>query len=369
MNKEILINHINENVLGKIQIPYIDVVAYKGYEEVFRYGASKKGDYTGKEDLLMFSCTKPLTVACAMKLIEDGKLSLDQKLEDIIPAFKQSFMLDETGNKIPTPVKITVKHLLTMTAGFTYGKEYDEVAFNEPIKKGRETLSIVEAFAKVPLNFCPGTKFRYSLCHDVLGAVIEVVSGKKFSEFMKETIFDKLGMEKSYFSPRANENVADFYWNYEQDGIKPLVKVVPHIYCDGYESGGAGLVSTVEDYAKFALAMANDGKGENGAQILKPETIKDIYSPVLASISVNNGFTCVQGKDYGYGLGVRTRIRETEWGLPKGEFGWDGAAGSYLMVDPVNKVTVVVGMHIRNWTPIFSGEHLKIVELIYKHIL
>ena len=125
----------------------------------------------------------------------------------------------------------------------------------------------------------------------------------------------------------------------------------------------------MEDYAKFALAMANDGKGENGAQILKPETIKDIYSPVLASISVNNGFTCVQGKDYGYGLGVRTRIRETEWGLPKGEFGWDGAAGSYLMVDPVNKVTVVVGMHIRNWTPIFSGEHLKIVELIYKHIL
>ena len=369
MNKEILINHINENVLGKIQIPYIDVVAYKDYEEVFRYGASKKGDYTGKEELLMFSCTKPLTVACAMKLIEDGKLSLEQKVEEILPAYKNVFTLNDNNEKIAPTVTMTVKHLLTMTAGLTYGKEYEEVITGLNIEKGKETLEIVNAFAQVPLKSCPGEKFRYSYCHDVLGAVIEVVSGKKFSEFMKETIFDKLGMEKTYFSPRANENVADFYWNYEQDGIKPLVKVVPHIFCDGYESGGAGLVSTVEDYAKFALAMANGGLGANGVRILKEETVKDIYSPVLASISVNNGFTCVQGKDYGYGLGVRTRIRETEWGLPKGEFGWDGAAGSYLMVDPVNKVTVVVGMHIRNWTPIFSGEHLKIVELIYKHIL
>ena len=369
MGKEVVINHINENVLGKINIPYFDVAVFKGSKEVFRYGASKKGDYTGKENLFMFSCTKPLTVACAMKLIEDGKLSLEDKLEDIIPAYKNQCVLNEKGEKVAPDVRITVKHLLTMTAGFTYGKEYDEVAFNTPIEKGRETLSIVEAFAQVPLNFCPGTKFRYSLCHDVLGAVIEVVSGKKFSEYMKETIFDKLGMDKTYFSPRANEKVADLFWNYEEDGIKPLVKVVPHIYCDGYESGGAGLVSTVEDYSKFAIAMANGGTGVNGVQILKPETVKDIYSPVLASISVNNGFTCVQGKDYGYGLGVRTRIRETEWGLPLGEFGWDGAAGSYLMVDPVNNVSVVVGMHIRNWTPIFSGEHLKVVELVYKNVL
>ena len=86
----------------------------------------------------------------------------------------------------------------------------------------------------------------------------------------------------------------------------------------------------------------------------------------VKNISVQNTFTCVQGEDYGYGLGVRVRQSPTAWGLPVGEFGWDGAAGSYVMVDPERKISVFIGMHVRNWPEVFTGKHLEIVEAIYK---
>lgn len=113
-----------------------------------------------------------------------------------------------------------------------------------------------------------------------------------------------------------------------------------------YESGGAGLVFTVEDYIRFADALACGGISANGYQVVKEETLQKLVSKQFKTISVNNGFTCVQGEDYGYGLGGRVRGKTTEWGLNKGEFGWDGAAGAYVMVDPEKKVSVFIGMHL-----------------------
>ena len=167
MKENIIIDHIHQNVLGKINIPYIDVVVHKGHKEIFRYGASQKGDYTGKENLFMFSCTKPLTVACAMKLIEDGKLSLTDNVEDIIPSFKNIYMLNDKGEKITPPVKMTVKNLLTMTGGVTYSQDYFKVAETVEYNENNATEKIVDSFVKVPLAFCPGERFQYSFCHDI----------------------------------------------------------------------------------------------------------------------------------------------------------------------------------------------------------
>ena len=111
--------------------------------------------------------------------------------------------------------------------------------------------------------------------------------------------------------------------------------------------------------------MGNGGKSPDGYQLLKPETIARMASEEISFRDVHKQFTCVQGTDYSYGLGVRVRMQDTPWGLQKGEYGWDGAAGSYLMVDPNKNISVVMGMHVCGWPTIFRNQHLAIVEQIY----
>jgi CubicO group peptidase (beta-lactamase class C family) len=116
----------------------------------------------------------------------------------------------------------------------------------------------------------------------------------------------------------------------------------------------------------FAEALACGGVGKNGYQVIKKETLALLCTEQFKGLSLNNGYTCIQGDDYNYGLGVRVRSRDTEWGLEKGEFGWDGAAGSYLMVDPKQEISVFIGMNVLNWPAVFIGKHLQIVEHLYK---
>ena len=100
--------------------------------------------------------------------------------------------------------------------------------------------------------------------------------------------------------------------------------------------------------------------------MLREETVEKIRSIQVQGVSFQNSFTCVQGDEYGYGLGVRVRKKPTSWGLAEGEFGWDGAAGSYVMIDPQRQVSVFIGMHVRNWPEVFTEKHLQIVESIYQ---
>ena len=100
--------------------------------------------------------------------------------------------------------------------------------------------------------------------------------------------------------------------------------------------------------------------------MIKKETLDLLCSKHFEGLDLNNGFTCVQGDDYNYGLGVRIRSKDTDWGLRAGEFGWDGAAGSYVMVDPNQEISVFIGMNLLNWPAVFAGKHLQIVEQLYK---
>ena len=136
---------------------------------------------------------------------------------------------------------------------------------------------------------------------------------------------------------------------------------------DSYISGGAGMVTTLTDYAKLIKALANGGVGENGHRVLSQDTIKAISSPVLSHSFVMADFNW-QGDDYGYGLGVRVREKDTDWGLQKGEFGWDGAAGSFWLVDPQRNVSIVLGMNILSWERKHMGIHMQIVEMIYREL-
>ena len=359
-------NYIDALVKNK-GIPYIDIGVMKKGFPVFRYlSGDGREEVNGKEKLLIFSATKPMTVVLAMRLIEEGKMKLEDKVSTFLPEYESVYLLNEKGEKVAPKKDITILHLLTMTAGLTY--DYKSYPIEEKVKSlggNASTREIVSCFVEKPLAFEPGSDRRYSLCHDVLGAVIEVVSGKKLGEYLDEVIVKPLGLKHTGFF--GYDKTANLY---ESKGAK-IEKTERDLwfkFSKDYQSGGAGLVSCVDDYLIFASALANNGE-INGYRLLKEETISEIKKERLKAFNVENKFTCVQGSDYGYGLGVRTRNVKTDWGLPKEEFGWDGAAGSYLLVDTKNNISIFMGMHVINWPEIFKGEHLKIVEQIYSEIL
>lgn len=361
MNAKKTRNYIDKLIAEK-GIPYIDFSMSVGQKEVFRYCASKDGSATGKEQLWLFSATKPMTVSVAMRLVEEGRLSLDDEVEKYLPAFANTHLADGT----PTKNKMTIRHLFTMSAGLSYAILPEPYA--SLIAQAGENATAVDVFnqlAKAPLLFEPGERFEYSLCHDALAAVVEVVTGKRFSEYMDEVLFQPLGMSRTGFHIEEQAEIAPCYFA-EGEKLVDYSNGNFLVFTRNYDSGGAGVIGCVEDYAKFGRMLACEGVTENGDRVLKAESVKQLRTCQYDNLQLQNTFTCVQGEDYGYGLGVRVRKIATEWGLPEGEFGWDGAAGTYLMVDPVNQISIVIGMHIRNWPNVFTGEHLQLVRCAYE---
>jgi len=352
-----------ERLVKEKKIPYMDILVQREHEPILRHFISLNGQATGKERLFLYSATKPMTVACALSLIEEGRLSLDDEVSKYLPAYANTFL--EGG--APTKNKMTVRHLFTMSGGLSYNVNTPAVQKLLKETDGKaDTVSLVQAFVKEPLLFEPGERFEYSLCHDVLAAVVEVVAKKRFSEVMQERVFSPLGMSNTGFH---TQNDAPMERQYLADKSGKIVEMECEnflVLSETYDSGGAGAIGCVEDYAKFADAMACGGVGANGARILKEETVALMRSNTQGSAGVESTFTCVQGELYGYGLGVRTRKYATDWGLPVGEFGWDGAAGMYLLADPEHKISVVVGMHVRGWPYVINGEHLRLTQCAYE---
>ncbi len=353
-----------EQLRQETGISYIDVICKKKHETIFRYTSGE--GVTGKELLHMYSCSKVLTAVAALRLVEEGKLSLEDKVYTYLPEIEKAFVLEENGERRIVGQDMTIRHLFTMTAGFTYNLATEPIQQLVKESNGQAVLrDFIPKFVETPLSFVAGEKFQYSLCHDVLAAVVEVVTGKRFSRYIKETIFEPLGMHNSYFD-NSEEGVFEMYAASVEGDVSLHKDGKLLMPTKSYESGGAGLASTVEDYSLFAEALACGGVGKNGYQVIKKETLALLCTEQFKGLSLNNGYTCIQGDDYNYGLGVRVRSRDTEWGLEKGEFGWDGAAGSYLMVDPKREISVFIGMNVLNWPAVFIGKHLQIVEQLYK---
>lgn len=256
-----------------------------------------------------------------------------------------------------------------MTAGFDYNLNSESVKKYQKETEGKfPTRMIAKALSEQPLGFEPGTRWNYSLCHDVLGAFIEVVSGMKFSEYLKKNIFEPLGMNDTGFE--RNEKIysqmfPQYLFDNETQKANEIGKEASNfVLGTEYESGGAGLISTADDYIKFADALANGGVGKDGIRILSPRTI-DLMRENRLSESVIKDFNWVQLAGYGYGLGVRTMMNRGKGGAigQVGEFGWGGAAGAYVMIDPDNNISVFYGQHMLNNLEPFI--HPRIRNLVY----
>ncbi|MBO9695489.1 MAG: beta-lactamase family protein [Sphingopyxis sp.] len=297
----------------------------------------------------LYSMTKPVTGIAAMMLIEDGKLTLDQPIADILPAFANMKVQNTPDGSItdvrPAKGPVTVRQLITHTAGLGYGiiqKGPIRDAYNrEGIYGGQVSRLPIPGFpntppapnlaafadrlATLPLVYEPGTRWSYSVGLDLMGRVIEVVSGQAFDAFLKARIFDPLGMTSTGFRVAAGD-VARFASNYAPVGgaLLPIDPATSSIYLDAppIPYGGGGLVSSARDYDRFLAMLLGEGK-TGDVRLLKPETARLAMSNLIAD-SVDRKGTFIDGQ--GFGAGGRVSLPTSPGGA--GIFGWAGAAGT-----------------------------------------
>ncbi|RXI96332.1 class A beta-lactamase-related serine hydrolase [Anaerobacillus alkaliphilus] len=321
----------------------------------------------------IFSMTKIVTCTAALMLYERGLFLLDDPLEEYLPEFKnaQVYRRDKEGGIYTTPSTrpILIKDLFTMTSGLTYGGRNDETEIQ--VQKvlasgeGMTLRNMSKTLASIPLAFDPGTEWRYSFSHDVLGALIEVVSGKTLGQFFKDEIFDPLDMKDTFHRiPQDRVERLCSLYNYTTSGLtKNIAFDRDHQSDASFEGGGSGLLSTIGDYSKFAHMLANGGE-LNGVRILGKNTIQLMATNHLSSEQLTNyNWPFLSG--YGYGLGVRVMMDPTVAGINStlGEFGWCGLAGTWVLIDTKEKLSAV---YMQQMMPNFEAYHQpRIRNVIY----
>lgn len=320
------------------------------YKKHFGYSDREQGKkFEGGELFRLFSLTKPITATAAMLLLERGKIELRYPLKWFLPTFENPQVLDEKGLR-PADRDITLGDLLTMTSGISYpGGEYAAAKMGEiwgrqsdAYEKGGKQLStrdFVLEMGKAPLAFTPGAKWEYGASADVMGAVIETVSGMKLSEFYKKEIFEPLGMtDTGFYIPEEKYSRLAKPYVQSPDGN---VHYTNHDLCitdykcpPAFESGGAGLVSTIDDYAKFVKMLANHGS-LNGTRILGRKTVEFMSSDCLTDAQRNSTqWDSMIGQGYGNFMRVLHSPAAAGFNGTKGEYGWDGMLGCYFCIDP-----------------------------------
>lgn len=313
----------------------------------------KKKEITPDTIYRIYSMTKVITCAAALMLYEKGLYLLNDPLEEYLTEFKnpQVYRYNEYGAKSlsPTESPIRIKDLFTMSSGLTYGGDGTETerltrTLMENAAATTDMQALSKALASVPLAFDPGTHWKYGTSHDVLAALIEVLSGQTFGEFLQKEIFDPLGMTDTSFRIPDNkrDRLCTMYDRAEDGTLTPNIRMDAR-YQPGsrHESGGGGLLSTIGDYSRFGQLLAKGGELD-GVRILSPKTVQLMATNHL-SPQQHKDFNWSQMSGYGYGLGVRVMIDPAAGGINGsiGEFGWAGLAGSYLLIDPKEELSVV----------------------------
>lgn len=368
-----------------------DCIILKAHRVVYRHIVGN-ADYSDTVPLTennlhdVFSASKVLTMIGVMQLAEQGKISLEDELGSFLPEYadmrviqdfdltdfvsKAKFIFGWSGEKettVPAVNKIKIRHLMSMTSGMTY--QFHSPAVVRLLKDHPDagTREIVRAWASDPLMFEPDTRYAYSRAHDVLGAVIETVSGMRFGEYMRKNVFEACGAKELYYQiPESEKDRLTALYSVDfKTGKKEEAKVNLCRITDQFESGGGGISCTVEDYAKVLDALANDGIAANGNRILTSASIREMSTNRLNDQQLKDFH--IGGKlEYGYGLGVRTLIDESKSRSPLGEFGWDGAAGAYVLADPRNHLAIFYVQAAPESGSAFSEIHPTLRDMTYE---
>lgn len=351
------------------------IVVYLGGEKVFQYVSGfsdleNRIPLDGGEMYNIYSCSKITTVTAAAQLLERGQIMLSDPLYEYIPEFRRMFFKTQEGELREAETPITVRHLFTMSAGFNYDLKAAGFLRARELTEGRmDTVETIRCVAADPLCFEPGTHWQYSICHDVLAALVSVVSGQKFRDYVRDNIFETLEMydtvyhhtedtlrrtAQQYSFVSGRKEITDLVEAHiagsASDGyFKNVGKGVSHILGEEYDSGGAGIITTVDDYGKLMAALAGFGCGANGERILSSYTVELMRMNHLNS-ELMKDYTWKQVAGCGYGLGVRTHMDPAKSGViaNTGEFGWGGAAGATAFCDPNIGLGVFYAQHVLN---------------------
>lgn len=330
------------------------LVQYKGYG--FQDAATKKQMRTEAIFRLM-SQTKAVTSVGIMMLYEQGKLLLDQPIADFIPEFRHPVVLDKFNaadtsyTTVPAKREITFRDLLTHSSGIDYAAIGSPSANAIYAKAGvpsglgsfnESLLAKMKLLAKLPLQFQPGERWQYGLNTDVLGALIEVISGTNLEDFFRKNIFMPLGMKDTYFNlpaDRANR-LATVYTEDLAHNIVPWGHLFRNIDADyplltkSYFSGGAGLSSTAFDYAVFLQMLLNGGV-YNGHRILAPSTVKMMTSGQLPYLM--NAYN-----NFGLGFEITSEKAAVRGPRSAGSFAWGGYLGTTYWADPKQNLVCLI---------------------------
>lgn len=330
----------------------------------------------------VYSMTKPTIGVAIMRLIEEGKLTLDTPLSAILPQFKDMKVYVDPakgGETRPAVKPILIRHLLTHTAGFSYaippvraplatlyvkegivpGTRDRDLAPGADLAPATTLPDLVDRLAKLPLNHEPGTFWEYSVAIDVLGRVIEVVTKTPLWNYLHDTIYRPLKMVDTDFIVPAGK-IDRFASVYAMQGGK-MVKIDDRLHSPfsrdrDLPSGGGGLTSTAIDYLRFTTMLVNEGQLD-GARILKPESVRTMGSNLMEP-GVFSGFGPLATRKNGYGAAVSIVMPgATAPGQePAGSFWWFGIAGSQMWIDPVNKLSAVLMIQQNPTTYPVQGE-------------
>ena len=337
-------------------IPGFDCIVYcRGREAYRHFNGFRDAEHIlpvdGTESYYIYSASKPITCTAALQLYEKGEFRLDDPLYLYLPEFKDMY-IKENGVIRKAKKQITIENLFCMTAGFSYD------VWSPSLKRARidtngscPTRETIKYLAEEPLEFEPGERWLYGLSHDVLAALVEVVSGLKFSEYVTKHIFTPLHMSQSSFSQPFHNKIMPQY-DMTNGVISHLDDTIQNFKLGSeYESGGAGCISTVEDYIKFCEALRIDDC------ILKRETV-ELMSRNHLNQQCLSTYDWETIKYYGYGLGVRCPLDD---GI-RSDFGWAGMAGAFLGIDRKNEFSVFYAQHVLN-SPV-QNLRPKLIELV-----
>ena len=391
-----------ENVMAQAvedcEIAGMNLLAEKDGEEICYCQAGmadrERGIPMERDTILrLYSQSKPITAAAAMILMERGALDLDQPVSDFLPAFaKQSYFAEQEGigeaaaggskkegkgredvsamEVRPVMQPMRVYDLLRMTSGLVYPDEttaagrqaavvFEEMDRRLYTKDAMTTKEAADKLAGCTLAFEPGSSWRYGTSADVLGAVIEAASGQRFGEFLEKELLGPLGMkDTAFWVPREKQSrLAETYETVTENGKKTLLRYEGNnlAVCNrmqnppAFESGGAGLSSTLDDYMRFARMLLREGT-LNGARILKPATVRYMTGAELMEYqqSAFNHWIGLEGFSYGNLMRICKRPMQAGIFAAEGEYGWDGWLGTYFANFPKEKLTILMGIQKRD---------------------
>jgi methyl acetate hydrolase len=370
-------------------VPGVVALATSREETVYEGGVGERvlgGGAAMSTDTVVWiaSMTKAITAAAAMQLVEQGRLDLDRPAREVVPALAEVVVLegfDEAGQPITrAPAHaITLRHLLTHTAGFAYEIWQEPIIRYQEAKGLPGIITCEERALRTPLLFDPGERWEYGINMDWAGKMVEAASGQKLGAYMKANIFEPLGMRDTAFKMTEDmrRRLARIHQRGDDDRFEPLLDLeIPQ--APEFEMGGGGLYGTIRDYAKFVRMILNKGRAD-GHQVLKPGTVERMSVNQMGDCRVgalktamptlSNDAEFFPGMAKTWGLSFMINPERAPTGRTAGSLGWAGLANSYFWIDPAAGLggvyaTQVLPFADKKALPLF----LDFEKTVYEHL-